>query len=203
MLRAGRHAMAVVNEGNLVRIRPIEEDDLEPMRAWRMDSRALGGFNPPSLATGSADRERLLEATAVTEEYARLAIETVSEGRLVGMVGYTRDTPSLDTAVRTFSGIAEPYDRGKGYATEARVLLVNYLFLTTRLERIYSETEARNEPACRSLEKCGMSFEGVLRHLLFDLGQWKDMAVYSILRHEWKASPLYAPYRDAFVEPWF
>ena len=35
--------------------------------------------------------------------------------------------------------------------------------------------------------------------IAYDLGEWVDMAVYAILRDEWRASPLYAPYRDPFL----
>ena len=47
-----------------------------------------------------------------------------------------------------------------------------------------------------------MRLEGVLRHLAFDLGRWADMAVYAILREEWRHSPLYAPHREPFTEAW-
>ena len=44
-----------------------------------------------------------------------------------------------------------------------------------------------------------MRFEGVLRHLVYDLGEWVNMATYAILRDEWRTSDLYAPYRDPFL----
>ena len=34
------------------------------------------------------------------------------------------------------------------------------------------------------------------------LARWADMAVYAILRDEWRDSPLYAPYREPFTRPW-
>lgn len=194
--------MAHIHEGRLVRIRPVEEADLEALVTWRRDSQALGGFNPPVLASLHRSRAQWAEDQFLSAEYSLFAVEALADDRLVGKVGFSRDSAQYDHMVRTISQIADPADRGKGLATEARMLLVNYLFLSTQLERIYSETEEGNAPARRSLEKCGMRFEGVLRHLVYDVGRWTDMAVYAILREEWRESDLYAPYREAFTRPW-
>ena len=194
--------MATIHEGRWVRIRRVEEADLDVIERWRLDSDALGGFNAPVLASRNRHRSQWAEDRFLSAEYSLFAVEALDGDRLVGKVGFSRDSAHYDHMVRTYSQIADPADRGRGYATEARVLLVNYLFLSTQLERIYSETEEGNAPARRSLEKCGMRFEGVLRHLVFDLGRWADMAVYAILREEWRTSPLYAPYREPFTRPW-
>ena len=194
--------MTLVHEGPTVRIRPVNEADLNVMDGWLRDADALGGFNPPVLRPPGRSRTQLLEHGYITPEYALFAVETLDGDRLVGKVRYSKDSSTYDHMVRTYSIIGDPSDLGHGYATEARVLLINYLFLSTSLERVYSETEEANAPARRSLEKCGMRFEGVLRHLVYDVGHWADMAVYAILREEWRASPLYAPYREPFLQPW-
>ena len=71
--------------------------------------------------------------------------------------------------------------------------------ITYAFERVYSEIDERNTAARRSLEKCGMRFEGVLRYLVYDLASWVDVAVYAILWDEWRSSDRYAPYRDPFL----
>ena len=194
--------MALIHEGRLVRVRPVEEADLAVFDGWRRDSEALGGFNPPVLASLERSRAQWAEHRFLTPEFSLFAVETLEGDRLVGKVGFSRDSAHYDHMVRTFSIVGDPADRGKGHATEARILLINYLFLSTQLERVYSETEEGNAPARRSLEKCGMRFEGVLRHLVYDVGRWADMAVYAILREAWQQSDLYAPYREPFTRPW-
>ncbi len=194
--------MSLVHEGQNVRIRPVDGSDLITMNQWRKDSEALGGFNPPLLRSPGWEQTKLREHGYLTPEYALFAVDALDGDRLIGKVGYSKDAPGYEHMVRTFSIVGEPANRGKGYATEARILLINYLFLSTNMERIYSETAEANAPARRSLEKSDMRFEGVLRHLVFDVGQWTDMAVYAILRSEWQASPLYAPYREPFLRPW-
>lgn len=195
--------MALVHEGDLVRIRPLEERDLVTIQAWRVDSNALGGFNAPTLRPLEPMKKLLAETGLIEPDHGRLAIETLDQGRLIGHVGYSKDNPVYTTAARTFIVIGRAEDRTRGYGSEAHRLLVNYLFLSTDLERIYSETEEENLPTRRLFEKCGMSLEGVARHLFFDLGRWMNMAVYSIIRPEWESSPMYETLRKPFVEPWF
>jgi RimJ/RimL family protein N-acetyltransferase len=195
--------MALVNEGRLVRIRPVREDDLPDLTAWKLDSDALSGFDAPSIRSLDKARRQHAEDGFLSPECSIYAVEAIADERLVGRVGFFRDSPVYDTMLRTMSLIGSPEDRGRGYATEARILLVNYLYLSTSVERVYSETEERNAPARRSLEKTGMTFEGILRHLFFDQGRWADIAVYSIIRPEWAESETYRPYREPFVRPWF
>lgn len=191
--------MTLVHEGSQVRIRPIEERDLPILNQWRRSSESLGGFLTPLLRSDEREHAIWAEEELITPTYAMFAIETIEDDRLVGKVGFSKDSPVYSTMARTISVVGDPADRGHGYATEARCLLVNYLFLSTDLERIYSETDEQNASARRSLEKCGMRFEGVLRHVVYDLGAWVDMAVYAILRDEWRTSDLYAPLLGPFV----
>jgi aminoglycoside 6'-N-acetyltransferase len=74
--------------------------------------------------------------------------------------------------------------RGRGLGTEAQRLLADYLFATTRAERVEASTDVENAPERRALEKAGFTFEGVLRRAQFRNGQWRDMALYSRVRGE-------------------
>ena len=52
--------------------------------------------------------------------------------------------------------------RGKGFATEAAKLMVDYLFLNKNIKRIEALTDTRNIPSQRVLEKCGFKNEDTL-----------------------------------------
>ncbi len=77
-------------------------------------------------------------------------------------------------------------ERGKGYSTEAAVLMVDYLFLSKEIESIQASTDLGNVASQRVLEKAGFKKEGIMRKRFFYNGQWKDMILFSILREEWK-----------------
>jgi len=83
-------------------------------------------------------------------------------------------------------GITEVSGRGQGLGQEAVGLLVAYLFAGYAVERISAVTDAENRPAQGLLEGLGFRREGVLRRASFRDGQWCDMAIYGLLRAEWK-----------------
>ena len=52
------------------------------------------------------------------------------------------------------------------------------------VERVAAFTDSENKPAQRVMERVGFQREGVLRHAMFRDGQWRDIAMYGILRQE-------------------
>jgi RimJ/RimL family protein N-acetyltransferase len=79
-----------------------------------------------------------------------------------------------------------PSERGKGYCTEAIVIMVDYLFLSKDVMRIQAQTDQRNLASQKVLEKAGFKKEGTLRNNFFIRGEWTDDYMYSIVREEWK-----------------
>jgi RimJ/RimL family protein N-acetyltransferase len=77
---------------------------------------------------------------------------------------------------------------GHGYATEVAQHLLQFGFITLRLQRIVATCDPRNIASVRVLEKVGMHYEGRLhKHMLLRDG-WRDSLVYSIHDHEWMAA---------------
>jgi RimJ/RimL family protein N-acetyltransferase len=81
---------------------------------------------------------------------------------------------------------------GRGYASQAVLLLVDYLFLHETVERIQAETHPANVASQRVLEKAGFSLEGRLRSTVFSRGAWRDSLMFSLLRDEWGSPRLIA-----------
>jgi RimJ/RimL family protein N-acetyltransferase len=79
-----------------------------------------------------------------------------------------------------------PSERGKGYCTEAAQLMVDYLFLSRDIVRIFATTHPKNVISQKILEKVGFKREGTMRKCYFYRGEWTDMFIFSILREEWK-----------------
>ena len=77
-------------------------------------------------------------------------------------------------------------ERGKGAASDAVQVIVDYLFLSKDIARIQAEADPENQASIRVLEKAGFQREGVLRKAFSVRGVWRDVALYSILKEEWK-----------------
>lgn len=75
---------------------------------------------------------------------------------------------------------------GRGIATEAVKLVLEFAFQTINIHRIEAYVSPKNEGSVRVLEKSGLVREGLLRELLFINGEWVDHYMYAILQNDFK-----------------
>ncbi len=70
---------------------------------------------------------------------------------------------------------------GKGFATEAALLLIDLGFNKLNLHRIYATCDPRNTASYMVMKKAGLTCEGRLRENLLIKDGWRDSLLYSIL----------------------
>lgn len=105
-------------------------------------------------------------------------------GRLVGTIGfmdYSEDNASAEVGY----SLARWLWNG-GYMTEALSCVIDYAFENMELNRIEAQHELTNPSSGRVMEKCGMRKEGVLRQRLYNKGKFVDVALYAIVRSDWR-----------------
>ena len=110
-----------------------------------------------------------------------------ASGRLVGTIGYMAFSEE-NASVEVGYSLAR-WLWGKGLMTEALRAVIDYTFDAMDVNRIEAQHEIDNPSSGRVMEKCGMVKEGVLRQRLYNKGEFKDVALYSILRGDkrmWK-----------------
>ena len=111
-------------------------------------------------------------------------IEEKETGRIIGTIGYMwhqRENSSVEVG---YSLARRCWNRG--YMTEALDAVLRYSFETLRLHRVEAQHETDNPASGRVMEKCGMKKEGILRERLYNKGRYVDVALYSILKKEYK-----------------
>ena len=74
----------------------------------------------------------------------------------------------------------------RGYATEAVTAALGFIF-GNGASRVSASCLAENISSRTVLWKCGFTREGMLKAHTWHDGQWKDCAVYRLLRDEWAA----------------
>lgn len=79
--------------------------------------------------------------------------------------------------------IGEPY-WGRGYATAAVNLLVQFAFSKLYITRVFAYTYSFNNASMRVLEKSGFHKEAVLRSSIIKEGQFYDEHLYSIINQQ-------------------
>ena len=75
---------------------------------------------------------------------------------------------------------------GRGMMTEALGALVRFAFEQLGLHRLEADTDPRNTPSVRCLERQGFRLEGHLRQRYRLGGELQDALVFGLLRHEWE-----------------
>jgi len=75
--------------------------------------------------------------------------------------------------------------RNKGVATEACKGIINYLFSSMKMHKIYADTIEDNIASQRILEKLGFKLEGTIRDRRKKNGTWLDELQYGLLEDEW------------------
>ena len=116
----------------------------------------------------------------------QMAIELAETGEIIGDCGLhaVRDQPGQ---VEIGFTLATEY-HGKGYATEAVLCLLDYVFGELCKHRVTAITDARNAAAARVLEKVGMRREGHFIQNVWFKGARGDEYLYALLGQEWRGS---------------
>ncbi len=172
--------------GQHIQLREYRADDLEAICQWVNDeatTRLLStAYWPPQTLV---DTEEFLQRMLQSSHNAfNFVIADREDGRYLGQLDlFTVDWRLRCGKLGMVIGSAE--NRGRGYGTEALLLLERLAFLTLGLERLELEVRMDNAAARRCYERAGFQLEGVKRHAFFAHGAFCDVGMMSILREEY------------------
>ena len=169
---------------DLVRLRPIAAKDLELFERLREDPAEAGDIDFFGFRNPGEVRRRFAEGAFLGETAGSLAVAAVEDDRFVGEVQWHQVMQGPASPCWNIGISLLVAERGKGYGKGSQRLLAEYLFATTKVNRVEASTEAANIAEQRALESAGFTREGVLRGACFRGGAWRDMVGYSILRAE-------------------
>lgn len=102
-----------------------------------------------------------------------------------GVVGIHTKNKRSFTEKGTEGSVAysiHPNYRGKGIATKAVKLLVNYIFKTYKLKRISGRCRTFNKASARVLEKAGFKLEGIHKKECYKDGKYLDNMIWAIVK---------------------
>ncbi|WP_394553940.1 GNAT family N-acetyltransferase [Agromyces sp. MMS24-JH15] len=139
-----------------------------------------------------ADMRRL----AADEDAVFLAIELGGEpstdpaadgrDRVVGDVMLRLS--SAEHARLEIGWVVHPSFQGRGIATEAARLVLDFAFEELSPHRVQALLDARNGASARLCDRLGMRREALILEDEFNDGEWQDTAIHGILRSEWAAA---------------
>jgi [ribosomal protein S5]-alanine N-acetyltransferase len=180
-------AMPVL-EGPRVRLRPLRADDADALFAVHSDARVMRYWShaPWTERAQAAARLAQLENDRRDSEFYQWAITVDGDDELVGTVSVFALNRAQFRADVGYALAASVW--GRGYATEALKLAVDFAFGTLGLRRLEADIDPRNEASCRLVERLGFRREGLLRERWYVAGEATDSAMYGLLAREHAAA---------------
>lgn len=175
--------------GNRVMLREYQAEDSAAIRAWVNNSEVTRYLStrfwaPQTTVDTQEFLSRMLQSSHNAFNYVIAAAE---DGRYIGQLDMFRvDWRLRQGEIGMVIGSAE--DRGKGYGTEALLLLARFAFQSLGLERLELEVHMDNAAAKRCYEKAGFVLEGVKRHAYYNDGHFTDLGMMSLIRPDWLAA---------------
>lgn len=170
-----------------VRLRPLEEVDLERTRTWVNDPEVSRLVNRVAPVTPPQHREWYQRAVSDPHQVI-FAVEVVADATHIGNCGLKQ----IDARVRKgelWIYLGERAYWGQGYGTEACRALCRFGFERLNLHRIHLYVAEYNRPAIRLYERLGFRIEGKLRDDVFKAGRYHHSIVMGLLRPELVSRP--------------
>ncbi len=170
--------------GENVYLRSLEPEDLPLLRQWINDPqiRSLTGEATPS---GSVATQEYFERLQHDRDRIWFVIALCETGRVIGECGLLRMfSPWRNTDLSIILGEKDTW--GKGYGTEAILLLLDYAFGYLGMHRVSIGVVGFNEHALRFYEKIGFRREGIQRDGYYYNHTFSDFVMMSMLEDEFR-----------------
>ncbi|CAM2799347.1 GNAT family N-acetyltransferase [Paenibacillus taichungensis] len=171
-------------ETKRIYLRPFESTDVDIYFPGLFDAemRRLTGTQNSFTRT---QVERYIENAAQDDSRLMLLIALQENDQVIGEIALMDlHTKNLSAHIRI--AIDHTEHQGKGYGSEALLLMLDYGFGICNLHRIELEVYAFNQRAIRTYEKLGFQREGVRREALYYNHQYHDAIQMSMLENEFR-----------------
>ncbi|MBH5319566.1 GNAT family N-acetyltransferase [Paenibacillus sp. GSMTC-2017] len=172
-------------QGNKIDLRYAQESDLEDYFAFLQDSEMNTLTGSQSEFTRDQIATWIRKISVVSEERADFIIFEKGTNVLLGEVVLNEIDP-INRSANIRIGIQGNEHRGKGYGTEAMILMLQYGFETLKLHRIHLGVYAFNPRAIHVYEKIGFKREGIERDALYLDDTFHDMIKMAMLEDEFR-----------------
>ncbi len=167
-------------------LRGIRISDAEAMFKYRSDPQIyrFQGWKPQTLEDVKAFiNEKIAKVPNIPYTWYQLGILLKGTDELIGDVGiHFIDSDNLQVEIGYTLSLQH---QSKGYATEAIIGLINYLFNGLKKHRIIASVDPRNVKSIALLERIYMRKEAHFKKSFWVDNEWADDVVYAILKEEW------------------
>lgn len=170
--------------GESIHLRLIRETDLDTVFTCLNDVGNRGEYFPLNFHSEAWLRKHFADDGFWSSDKGMLLIINEA-GMLIGHIEFFKPVAYLDGYELSYL-IYDPAERRKGATSEAVRLLASYLFDNKKFNRLQLIIHPDNLASRRVAEKNGFINEGRMRGVWYHRGQYHDVTVYALLRHEYE-----------------
>jgi RimJ/RimL family protein N-acetyltransferase len=172
-------------EAERVRLRWIEESDLDHLYAIFSDARVMRYWSTPPLQNPDEALALLREIQTSNRQGTILkwGVALKSNNNVIGTVTLFNMDRSNGRAEIGYAQAAAYW--GHGYIHEALQALLKYCFEELELRRLEADVDPRNNSSIKTLERLGFQKEGFLRERWHVNGEIQDALFYGLLKRHW------------------
>lgn len=168
-------------QGQRVTLRPLEKEDVPRICVWANDPEVTK-FLTMNMPLTKEQEENWVESLTKDKQNIVLAIEV--DDVHIGNMGIHGINWVSKTAT-TGAMIGEKNYWGKGYGTDAKMILLHYAFNTLGLRKINSSVYEFNNRSLKYSLHCGYKIEGRKKKQHFAMGRYWDEIVLGLFKKDW------------------
>ncbi len=181
----------VFRQGRRVLLRPLERADNHTLRRW-MNDPEITQYLMRVFTLMEKEEEEWIDSKHKSQNDFTLGIVETEGKRLIGSIGLHAISWQSRTAT-TGTVLGEKTYWGKGYGTEAKMLLLDFAFNALDLYSVLSRVMAYNKRSLAYGKKCGYEEVGrIPRWIRRQNGQRCDEVLLIVTREKWR--PLWQAY---------
>ncbi|WP_027218048.1 GNAT family N-acetyltransferase [Butyrivibrio fibrisolvens] len=169
----------------MYRLRELERKDLSEINKWRNDIEVINCLGAPFRYISYEVDEKWFNAYMHNRNNCvRCAIVDESNDNIVGVVSLTNIDFIRRSAIFHIM-IGKRENRGKGIGSFATKEMLHHAFENMNLNRVELEALSNNTIAINMYKKSGFVEEGIKRQAVYKNGNYIDMTMLSVLKHEY------------------
>jgi len=178
--------MTKILEGPLVRLRPLETRDVEPLTAIALAHPHEYRWTSTPATHEQADAYFARAFREMDEGSSWVvAVEEQPSGRLLGSTRLTEIEPRHRRCELGFTWY-RPDVFNTGVNVDCKRLMLAHAFDDLDLVRVQIHTDVRNVRSQRAIRALGARYEGVLRrHMITKDGEIRDTMVFAVTDEDW------------------
>jgi RimJ/RimL family protein N-acetyltransferase len=173
--------LSTVLENAPVRLEPLADEHIEPLRAACQADADVWQIYPVNL--GGDGFDGALGLFRGSPEWTNFAVIDTRSGHVVGLTNYIR--PTMFGVVEIGGTYIAPHVRGGPFNRTMKNLLIDHAF-ACGFHKVEFRVDTRNERSMAAVRKLGAKHEGTTRQ---DMVTWtgyrRDTAIFGLLKDEW------------------